>query len=75
MEHGVKTGGKHQHTFMLLTWPVYAELKELKACKTGKGDIYMENKVYFELTTKHIKYLQQIQHWNFIKNACSNTKQ
>ena len=27
MEHGVKTGGKHQHTFMLLTWPVYAELK------------------------------------------------
>ena len=27
MEHGIKTGGKHQHTFMLLTWPVYAELK------------------------------------------------
>ena len=27
MEHGVKTGEKHQHTFMLLTWPVYAELK------------------------------------------------
>ena len=51
------------------------KIKELKARKIGKGDIYMENKVYFELTTKHIKYLQQIQHWNFIKNARSNTKQ
>ena len=50
-------------------------IKELKARKIGKGNIYMENKVYFELTTKHIKYLQQIQHWNFIKYACSNTKQ
>ena len=50
-------------------------IKELKACKVGKGDIYMENKVYFELTTKHIKYLKQIQHWNLIKNAHSNTKQ
>ena len=50
-------------------------IKKLKACKIGKGDIYIENKVYFELTTKHIEYLQQIQHWNFIKNACSNTKQ
>ena len=27
MEHGIKTGGKHQHTFMLLTLPLYAELK------------------------------------------------
>ena len=35
--------------------------------KIGKGDMYMENKVYFELTTKHIKYLQQLEHWNFIK--------
>ena len=49
-------------------------IKELKACKTGKGNIYMENKVYFELTTKHIKYLQQIQHWNFIKK-CSQQYQ
>ena len=29
--------------------------------------MYMENKVYFELTTKHIKYLQQLEQWNFIK--------
>ena len=43
------------------------EVEELKACKIGKGDINMENKVYFELTTKHIKYLQQLEHWNFIK--------
>ena len=43
------------------------EVEEFKACKIGKGDIYMENKVYFELTTKHIKYLQQLEHWNFIK--------
>ena len=28
------------------------QIKELKACKIGKGDIYMENKVYFELTKK-----------------------
>ena len=61
---------------MLLTWPVYAKLKELKACKTGKADINMDiNKVYFELTTKHIKYLQQLEHWNFVKNACRNAKQ
>ena len=34
------------------------KVKESKAHKIGKGDIYMKNKVYFELTTKHIKYLQ-----------------
>ena len=46
------------------------KVKELKACKIGKEDIYMENKVYFELTTKHIKYLQQLEYWNFIKKKC-----
>ena len=56
MEHGVKTRGEHQHTSMLLTWPVYTKL-ELKACKIGKGGIYMENKVYFELTTKYTSIL------------------
>ena len=45
------------------------KVEEFKACKIGKGDIYMENKVYFELTTKHIKYLQQLEHWNFIKKC------
>ena len=45
------------------------EVEELKAHKIGKGDIYMENKVYFELTIKHIKYLQQLEHWNFIKKC------
>ena len=45
------------------------KVEELKTCKIGKGDIYMENKVYFELTTKHIKYLQQVEHWNFKKKC------
>ena len=30
-------------------------IKELKARKIGKEDMYMDNKVYFELTTKHIQ--------------------
>ena len=36
---------------------------------------HVHGEVYFELTTKHIKYLQQLEHWNFIKNAHSNAKQ
>ena len=71
MEHGVKTRAYFHVTDMACVH----QIKELKAHKIRKGDIYMENKVYFELTTKHIKYLRQLEHWNFIKNAHSNAKQ
>ena len=75
MEHGIKTGEKIPAYFHVTDMACVRRIKELKARKIGKGDIYVENKLYFELTTKHIKYLQYIQHWNFIKNARSNTKQ
>ena len=67
MEHGIKHGIKTPAYFHVTDLACVCKVKELKAHKIGEEDIYMENKVYFELTTKHIKYLQQLEHWNFIK--------
>ena len=45
MEHDIKTGGKHQHTSMLLIWPVYAKLKSWRHANREGGHINGEQSV------------------------------
>ena len=58
-----KNWGKTPVYFHVTDLACVCEVKRVEGMQNREGDIYMENKVNFELTTKHIKYLQQLEHW------------